>query len=168
MKLERVYVASNGDIFVAYDADSEFTEQPQEDVARVIAEARRMLEAGLGLFANAKVSKSDIVPQHVSYYSLDGEFIATAGMHVMNNYDPSSRWFYLRRLSAETENEVIYDKMRIAMGSLIPLKEWAIMNGIAPDNARQRANRGTLKTAKKVGRDWVIDRNEEPVIRRNK
>lgn len=37
----------------------------------------------------------------------------------------------------------------------IPLKEWAVKCGVNPDNARQRANRGTLP-AEKIGRDWFI------------
>lgn len=45
---------------------------------------------------------------------------------------------------------------------LITLKEWAIKNGIKPDTARQKANRGGFETAVKMGRDWMIDANEEP------
>ena len=43
---------------------------------------------------------------------------------------------------------------------MIPLKEWARLNGISAATARQKAGRGGLKTARKVGRDWMIDRNE--------
>lgn len=43
---------------------------------------------------------------------------------------------------------------------LIPLKEWARLNGISPATARQKAGRGALKTARKVGRDWMIHKNE--------
>lgn len=39
---------------------------------------------------------------------------------------------------------------------LIPLKEWAEQVGINPDNARQKANRGTLPSVK-IGRDWFIE-----------
>lgn len=54
------------------------------------------------------------------------------------------------------------------MGKLIPLKQWAINHGITPDTARQRANRGALETAVKMGRDWVIDEDEELVDHRRK
>ena len=54
------------------------------------------------------------------------------------------------------------------MGKLIPLKEWAINNGITPDTARQRANRGVFQTAVKMGRDWVIDEDEELIDHRYK
>lgn len=43
---------------------------------------------------------------------------------------------------------------------MIPLKEYAIRLGKNPDTARQRANRGSFKTAVKMGRDWFIDENE--------
>lgn len=45
----------------------------------------------------------------------------------------------------------------------ISLKEWASAHGIDPATARQRAGRGAFQTAKKIGRDWVIDKNE-PLI----
>lgn len=51
---------------------------------------------------------------------------------------------------------------------LIPLKEWAIRNGIAPATARQKAGRGALKTARKVGRDWMISRYEPNIDHRSK
>lgn len=51
---------------------------------------------------------------------------------------------------------------------LIPLREWAINNGISPDTARQRARRGAMKTARRVGRDWVIDKHEQLIDGRRK
>ena len=41
--------------------------------------------------------------------------------------------------------------------ALISLVEWAERNGIAPVSARQKAQRGGFKTARKIGRNWVID-----------
>lgn len=51
---------------------------------------------------------------------------------------------------------------------LIPLKEWAVQNGLSPATARQKAGRGALKTARKVGRDWMISRYEQNVDHRYK
>lgn len=42
----------------------------------------------------------------------------------------------------------------------ITLKEYAIRHEKAPVSVRQKAQRGGFKTARKVGRDWVIDENE--------
>lgn len=51
---------------------------------------------------------------------------------------------------------------------LISLSEWAKKNGITPDTARQRANRGVFTTAQKIGRNWVIDEDEELIDHRKK
>lgn len=51
---------------------------------------------------------------------------------------------------------------------LIPLKEWAKAHNIDPATARQRAGRGAFETARKVGRDWLIDKDEELIDHRRK
>ena len=43
---------------------------------------------------------------------------------------------------------------------LISLAEYAQIHGIDPATVRQRALRGSYKTARKIGRNWVIDKNE--------
>ena len=43
---------------------------------------------------------------------------------------------------------------------MITLTEYAKIHGKKPDNARQMIARGSLKTAVKVGRDWMIDPSE--------
>ena len=40
---------------------------------------------------------------------------------------------------------------------LISLSEYARRNGIDPATVRQRVNRGAYRTARKIGRNWVID-----------
>ena len=44
--------------------------------------------------------------------------------------------------------------------NLISLVEYAKLNHIETSTARQRAIRGAYKTARKIGRNWVIDQNE--------
>lgn len=39
----------------------------------------------------------------------------------------------------------------------IPLKQYAEMHGRSPATARQMAGRGGYQTARKLGRDWIID-----------
>lgn len=46
---------------------------------------------------------------------------------------------------------------------LIPLSEYAKMHGRALVTVRQMAARGSFETARKIGRNWVID-SEEPYI----
>ena len=43
---------------------------------------------------------------------------------------------------------------------LISLVEYAKRNGRTPDTARQMALRGGFSTARKIGRNWVIDSDE--------
>lgn len=51
---------------------------------------------------------------------------------------------------------------------LISLAEYARLNGIDPATVRQRALRGSYQTARKIGRNWVIDKNEPHVDHRIK
>lgn len=45
----------------------------------------------------------------------------------------------------------------------ISLKDYAEMHGLHPATVRQRASRGAFSTARKVGRDWIID-SDEPLV----
>lgn len=54
------------------------------------------------------------------------------------------------------------------MMELIPLKEWAEAHNMAPVTARQRAQKGSFKTARKMGRDWFIGKDEPYVDHRRK
>ena len=54
------------------------------------------------------------------------------------------------------------------MDELISLGDWARIHNISPDTARQNALRGKYKTARKIGRNWVIDKNEPNIDRRKK
>lgn len=53
-------------------------------------------------------------------------------------------------------------------GKEITLTEWARKNGISSDTARHKAMKGILKTARKVGRDWVINECESNIDGRRK
>ena len=56
----------------------------------------------------------------------------------------------------------------ITGNNLISLAEYAEIHGVTPDTVRQRANRGVFKTARKIGRNWVIDKNEPYIDNRRK
>ena len=51
---------------------------------------------------------------------------------------------------------------------LISLVEYAKLNNIDPATVRQRAIRGAYASARKIGRNWVIDKNEPHVDHRIK
>ncbi len=44
--------------------------------------------------------------------------------------------------------------------ALISIKEYAERNGLLHDNVRHKCQRGSYKTARKIGRDWLIDEKE--------
>lgn len=46
------------------------------------------------------------------------------------------------------------------MENLISLVEYAELHKKEQSSVRQKALRGGFKTAKKIGRNWVIDKNE--------
>lgn len=45
--------------------------------------------------------------------------------------------------------------------ALISLAEYAAIHGRDPATVRQKALRGNFKTARKIGRNWLIDSEEE-------
>lgn len=49
------------------------------------------------------------------------------------------------------------------MEELISLIEWAKREGIDPSTARYKALAGNLKTARKIGRNWVISSSEKNI-----
>lgn len=66
----------------------------------------------------------------------------------------------------ETHSEVTVE---MEIGREISLAEWARAHKIDESTARQKARRGGFKTARKVGRDWLIRETEEnPDGRRKK
>lgn len=50
---------------------------------------------------------------------------------------------------------------------LISLAEYATLHGVHQDTVRQKILRGNLN-AKKIGRNWVIDKNEPYVDKRKR
>lgn len=63
--------------------------------------------------------------------------------------------------------QINIEKVSVKSQNLIPLSNWADLNGIANSTARQRAARGTIP-AVKVGRDWFIDENAKNIDTRIK
>ncbi len=79
----------------------------------------------------------------------------------------------LRILEREAEyqaDQEAHSEVTIEMeqGRDIPLAEWAHKHGLDESYARQKARRGSLKTAHKVGRDWFINELEENIDNRRK
>lgn len=51
---------------------------------------------------------------------------------------------------------------------LVGLVEYAKLHGLTRDTVRQRCKRGAYKTARKIGSQWVIDKNEPHIDNRIK
>lgn len=66
------------------------------------------------------------------------------------------------------ENEILEDEqladdcIRVDKG-MIPLTKWAEKQGISSATARQKAARGNLKTAVRVGYQWFVNANEKNI-----
>lgn len=54
------------------------------------------------------------------------------------------------------------------MEELISIGEYAQLHGVTHDAIKKRCQNGTFKTARKIGRYWVIDKNEPLVDNRIK
>lgn len=165
MTITKVYVASNGDIFAEYDQESEYVKQAPEVVAHAYAMAIKLLEEGKATPCEARPHKKSL--QGISYYA-DGELLGTAGVQISDHYTTLSRYFYIARLSGRTDVEKLGDQVYLSTGTAVPLKEWAKAHGLSLVTARQRAARGAFNTARKVGRDWIIDFDEELIDHRFK
>ena len=49
---------------------------------------------------------------------------------------------------------------------LVSITEYAKMQGLTRDTVLQRAKRGAYKTARKIGNNWVLDKNEPHIDHR--
>lgn len=56
----------------------------------------------------------------------------------------------------------------ISLDDYISLAEYADTHGVTPDTVRQKVLRGGFKTARKIGRNWVMDKNEPYTDNRQK
>lgn len=68
--------------------------------------------------------------------------------------------------AAEQGFQIREEGMYMENEELISLAEYARLNGIDPATVRQRVNRGAYRSARKIGRNWVIDKNEPHVDHR--
>lgn len=95
----------------------------------------------------------DLLDEEGNVLTLDeqGQIIEPSGRKTPRNAEPRNT---VKRMTISDNSQ------EDSMQDMIPLKEWARINGISAATARQKAGRGGLKTARKVGRDWMISRLE--------
>lgn len=64
------------------------------------------------------------------------------------------------------QNRQIYINPKVNIGNLIPLAEYAKLHNKELSVVRRKAERGGFKTARKIGRNWIIERDEPYVDNR--
>lgn len=106
MKVTAIYKANNGDVF--FEHDGNFEEISKDQQAALVEEAVKLFETSAPVEVEARHSLEPV--EHVSYYK-DGEFLATAGMHVTPEYSVFQNHIYLHRESEKTENERLAKKV---------------------------------------------------------
>ena len=74
--------------------------------------------------------------------------------------------FVMPSSAAERGLQIREGGMYMRNEELVSLAEYARLNGIDPATVRQRVNRGAYRSARKIGRNWVIDKNEPHVDHR--
>lgn len=154
MKVVRIYVANNGDVF--FEHDGNVTELSELEIADLIESARKLYENLDIEIVNCKAVERDMMGiQFLSYRMADDSFIGEAGMHVRTEYCPIQNFVYLKRVSKRTKNnELAY----IATNDLISVIDYAALHKVTPATVRQKILRGKLE-AVKIGRDWMIGKD---------
>lgn len=153
MKVEKIYVANNGDIFFKHD--SLYTERTQEEITKLMKDANEAYKNHSVDFIICKAVETKDPYQFISYRLPDGEFIGEAGMHVTTNFSVFQDKIYLKKVSERTvSNDLGY----MLTNDLISVREYAEMHGVKPDTVRQKILRGNLE-AVKIGRNWGIGRD---------
>lgn len=72
-----------------------------------------------------------------------------------------------RRSSAVNRGDKITVRKQ-ELDDLIPLAAWAHKHGLDESYARQKARRGRLSSARKIGRDWFVSASEPNLDNRKK
>mgnify|MGYP000921573821 FL=1 len=153
MKVEKIYVANNGDIFFKHN--SLYKERTQEEIASLMKVANEAYKNHSVDFIICKAVKYEDPIQHIAYRLPDGEFIGEAGMHVTTNFSVFQDKIYLKKVSEKTESN---DLGYMLTNNLISIAEYAKLHGVKPATVRQKILRGNLN-AVKIGRNWVIGKD---------
>ena len=153
MKVEKIYVANNGDVFFKHD--SLYKEKSKEEINKLMKAASEAYSNHSVDFIICKAVEHEEPVQHLSYRLPDGEFIGEAGMHVTQGFSVFQDKIYLKRASEKTvSNDLGY----MLTNNLISIAEYAEIHGVKPATVRQKILRGNLE-AVKIGRNWVIGRD---------
>lgn len=102
-----------------------------------------------------------------AFKHLTDKFIKTAKAHVFPNLSINDNWGYAINyeygtitlyLLQHSENNKITEKFALLSveSDLVSIEEYAKLYGIEPHTVNQWIRRGKIRTAKKIGNDWMI------------
>ena len=102
-----------------------------------------------------------------AFKHLSDKFIKTANSHVFPDLSANDNWGYVINYECGTvtlyllqhsENNKITEKFALLSveSDLISADEYAKLYGIEPHTVNQWIRRGKIRTAKKIGNDWMI------------
>ena len=80
MKVLKIYLADNGDIF--FQHDSLLEDRTNEEIQQLIKDGYEAYKKESVEFVHCKAIHNDTPIEHISYKLLDGSFVGEAGMHV--------------------------------------------------------------------------------------
>lgn len=108
MKILNVYKADNGDIFVRHNG-SELKNASKEMFE---SNLKRMLDDfGLDNAIECKAEEIEHGIGHIKYYTQEGEFIATSGIHITDEFKVFSDFVFLKRISVKSKLEMMYKRV---------------------------------------------------------
>lgn len=107
MKIVNIYKADNGDLFVQHNGSE------LENASREMFESNlenMINEFGKENIVECKMVESEKFFSHINYYTQDGQFIATAGIHITDEYKACSDFVFLKRKSLKKKLEAMYKR----------------------------------------------------------
>lgn len=108
LEVLRIFEAENGDVF--FQHNNNYQERTKEEIKQLIKEASEEYENGNVLKMERKVSEEGVI----SYY-YNNEFLANAGIHVLDKFVIFQNMIYLKRgdtIKKEKETEKTLKKVQ--------------------------------------------------------
>lgn len=90
LKLKKVWIADNGDIFLEREVD--YREATQKEIEELKNQALEALDRGE--FEYCHYEKGELT-SHGKYYSHDGEFLGNEQIHILTKYKVFQEGLYL-------------------------------------------------------------------------
>ena len=98
MKIEKIYVANNGDIIFKYDQESRLKKVDPAEFALAMAKAANMLREGDTEFVTTKTNKVNGTT-HTGYYDFSDKLIGISEVTIPYEYEEDHDMFFLNHLS---------------------------------------------------------------------